>query len=181
MRDGVPLRNRRHVLGAIASLSALLAGLPQPAQAQEYATRRWPKDRAVPPLVSLDLDGKTWDLAALRGRAVLVNFWATWCPPCVDELPSLEDLAEQEAARLTVLAVNAREPRSTVKRFVRKAGISAIVTLTDPAQEIVQAWNVRALPTTVLIDTTGVAHQVVTGSVDWMGPQAQRWIAQLHR
>jgi hypothetical protein len=99
----------------------------------------------------------------------------------VDELPSLEDLAEQEAARLTVLAVNAREPRSTVKRFVRKAGISAIVTLTDPAQEIVQAWNVRALPTTVLIDTTGAAHQVVTGSVDWMGPEAQRWIAQLHR
>lgn len=173
---------RRQVLGALAgALPSLLLGLLQPAHAQEYALRRWPKDRALLPLVSADLDGKTWDLAALRGRAVLVNFWATWCPPCVDELPSLEDLAEQEAARLTVLAVNVREPRSTVKRFVRKAGIRTMVTLTDPGDEITQAWKVKALPTTVLIDTAGAAQQVVTGWVDWTGPEAQRWIAQLHR
>ena len=52
-------------------------------------------DASAPPLSLIDLDGKTWDLSALQGRAVLLNFWATWCEPCREEMPSLEALAKR--------------------------------------------------------------------------------------
>ena len=157
----------------------LLAGALPGAQAQNVA-KPWPASRALPPLAGTDLQGKAWDLAALRGRAVLVNFWATWCAPCKEEMPALQTLAELEGERLAVLAVNAREPLPRVRRYAQATGLTLPV-LPDPQGAITRAWGVTVFPTTVLIDREGRAIRTVTGAVDWTGPEAQGWLRELRR
>lgn len=157
-------------------LAALLAAAT-PARAQ-YLSEPWPASRPVPPLSGPDLAGQHWDLAALRGRAVLVNFWATWCAPCKEEMPTLQALADLAGDRLAVLAVNVRESPRRVARYVQQAGLRLVV-LPDPQGRITGDWGARVFPTTVLVDRAGRPQRVVTGAVDWTGPQALDWIAAL--
>ena len=159
------------------ALATLLAGALPPARAQHVA-RPWPAGRAVPPLAATDLQGQPWELAALRGRAVLINFWATWCAPCKEEMPTLQTLAELEGERLAVLAVNVREPLPRVRRYVQSAGLTLTV-LPDPRGDITRDWGMTVFPSTVLIDASGRPRQVITGAVDWTGEPASRWIASL--
>lgn len=163
-----------------ALLAALLAGgLPPVGQAQ-YRLQRWPERTPAPALPAADLQGRAWSLAALRGRAVLVNFWATWCGPCKEEMPTLQTLAELEGERLAVLAINSRERPATVRRYLAATQLKLPVLL-DPQGEATRAWQVSAFPTTVLIDATGQPRQVVTGAVDWTGADAARWVQALSR
>ncbi|MBS0500533.1 MAG: TlpA family protein disulfide reductase [Burkholderiaceae bacterium] len=155
----------------------LLAGALPGAQAQNVA-KPWPASRALPPLAGTDLQGKAWDLAALRGRAVLVNFWATWCAPCKEEMPALQTLAELEGERLAVLAVNAREPLPRVRRYAQATGLTLPV-LPDPQGAITRAWGVTVFPTTVLIDTRGRPQRTITGAVDWSDAPALGWVQAL--
>ncbi len=155
----------------------LLAGALPGAQAQNVA-KPWPASRALPPLAGTDLQGKAWDLAALRGRAVLVNFWATWCAPCKEEMPALQTLAELEGERLAVLAVNAHEPLPRVRRYVQSTGLTLPV-LPDPQGAITRAWGVTVFPTTVLIDTRGRPQRTITGAVDWSDAPALGWVQAL--
>ncbi|HMN22680.1 MAG TPA: TlpA disulfide reductase family protein [Ottowia sp.] len=166
------LLSRRHWL-----LALLAAAGAAPARAQ-HAAEPWPADRPLPPLVATDLAGRQWDLAALRGQPVLINFWATWCPPCKEEMPTLQTLHELESGRLTVLAVNVREGPRRVRRYLQSAGLTLPV-LPDPEGEITRAWDMTVFPTTVLIDASGRPRQLVRGAVDWAGPQALDWIEAL--
>jgi thiol-disulfide isomerase/thioredoxin len=143
-------------------------------------SRPWPAGRALPPLKGPDLQGQAWDLAALRGRAVLINFWATWCAPCKEEMPTLQTLAELEGERLAVLAVNVREPLPRVRRYAQSAGLTFPI-LPDPRGDITRAWGMTVFPTTALIDTAGRPQRVVSGAVDWTGATAQDWVAALRR
>ena len=170
MKPGV--LSRRHLCLAFAA-SAVTA----PARAQHVA-KPWPAGRAVPPMAGPDLQGKSWDLAALHGRAVLINFWATWCAPCKEEMPTLQTLAELEGERLAVLAVNVREPLPRVRRYVQSSGLSLPV-LPDPKGEITRAWGMTVFPSTVLIDTAGRPRQTITGAADWTGAAALDWIKAL--
>lgn len=164
--------SRRHVCLAFAA-----GAVTAPARAQHVA-KPWPASRPVPPLVGPDLQGQAWDLAALRGRAVLINFWATWCAPCKEEMPTLQTLAELEGERLAVLAVNVREPLPRVVRYAQSAGLTFPI-LPDPRGDITRAWGMKVFPTTVLVDVHGRPQRVVSGAVDWTGAVAQDWIAAL--
>ncbi|TXK29752.1 TlpA family protein disulfide reductase [Ottowia sp. GY511] len=164
--------SRRHLCLAIAA-----GAVAAPARAQHVA-KPWPASRAMPPLVGPDLQGQAWDLAALRGRAVLINFWATWCAPCKEEMPTLQTLAELEGERLAVLAVNVRELLPRVVRYAQSAGLTFAI-LPDPRGEITRAWDMKVFPTTVLVDGRGRPQRVVSGAVDWTGAAAQDWIAAL--
>ncbi len=100
------------------------------------------------------LDGKTYTLAGLKGRVVLLNFWATWCPPCRKEMPDMEKLyREYESKGLTVLAVS-DEDRETVERFLAKTSYTFPILL-DPGRKVNDAFMVEGIPKTFLFDREG--------------------------
>jgi thiol-disulfide isomerase/thioredoxin len=168
---------RRQVLG-LGAVGAAMIALPQLSKAA-HMVRPWPVGRPVPPLDLADLDGKTWNIGALKGHAVLLNFWASWCEPCRAEMPSLELLATRdEAAGLIVLSVNFQEPLPTIKRFVDTLSFSLPILL-DRDGDAAAAWTPRVFPTTVLIDRNGMPRSSVIGEMDWMDSDAKALLEPL--
>lgn len=165
---------RRDLLGLALGAAVL------PARAQRgYDVAPWPAGRAAPPLQALDLQGKTWTLADTRGRVVVLNFWATWCPPCRAEMPSLQQLAEiYGPEQLLVLALNVGEGPRRIAQYLQSSGLNLTVLL-DPRSEIARAWGANALPTTYLIDPEGRPRQRLRGEVDWTGREALALIEPL--
>ena len=125
-----------------------------------------------------DQQGQNWSLRQLVGRAVVVNFWATWCPPCVQELPSLQLLSESQTSDLVVLTVNVKEGPQRVQRFMQSMDLT-LPTLFDRRGEWTQRLGISTLPSTLLINAQGRTSQIVQGEVNWVGPQALGWIAAL--
>jgi len=122
---------------------------------------------ATPPLVLKDLKGASVDLAKLRGRVVLVNFWATWCEPCTAEMPSLQRLATKlEGRPFTVLAVNDGESRQKIEAFLRKSGV-ALEVLLDPDQRAAPDWKAGGLPMSFLVGADGKVRYWTYGERDW--------------
>lgn len=162
--------------------AALLASTGVPTRAAEpagFELSDWPRGQPTPNLEAPDLQGRRVRLPDLRGRAVLLNFWASWCEPCRTEMPSLQMLTPiLGEERLAVLAVNFKEPAGTVLRYVRQTGLTLPV-LFDPDGALARAWDVRVFPSTVLIDPRGRARQRVRGGVDWSGAEALRWVDRL--
>lgn len=143
------------------------------APAAGFNVQSWPARKPVPALQLTDLSGKVWRLADMRGKVVLLNFWASWCEPCRAEMPSLQRLADQHPQDLVVLAVNLKESTQTVQQFVQRTALTLPV-LPDPQGATARAWGVTVFPSTVLIDAQGKVRRVVQGELDWTGPGAQR-------
>ena len=118
------------------------------------------------------LDGGTVTLSELRGQVVVINLWATWCPPCRAEMPALERVWNQyRDDGLTVLAVNQQERASRVRAFVEELGLTFPVLL-DRNGTVGARYRLRALPTTFFIGRDGVIRDVVLG-----GPMSEALIA----
>ena len=108
------------------------------------------------------LDGKTYDLDALRGKVVLINFWATWCPPCRREMPDMEKLYRRFSSKgLVVLAVS-DEKRETVEDFLKKQDYTFPVLL-DPDRKVNSAFGIEGIPNSFLFDREG---KLVGQSID---------------
>ncbi|HET9701785.1 MAG TPA: TlpA disulfide reductase family protein [Burkholderiales bacterium] len=165
MSTGLPAcaaPDRRRALRLLALLA--LAGA-SPAQAESGFTAIAERPQA-PDFSLADEDGTTWRLSGLKGKVVLVNFWATWCPPCRRELPSLERLRQTlPAAQTQVLAINVGESWDTVAGFI--AGVApapGFPVLYDTDSAVLRAWAVRGLPTTYVVDRRGrIALRAVGG------------------
>jgi peroxiredoxin len=111
--------------------------------------------------------GTTTRLSSLRGRVVVLHFWATWCPHCVEEMPLLSELArEGDPRRVTILAVNLGEPARKVSRYLRSRHLSLAVLL-DSRGKVARAYGVAGLPSTVVVDASGrVVKGISMGSLD---------------
>jgi peroxiredoxin/dienelactone hydrolase len=122
----------------------------------------------MPPSLRLPaMDNKTIDLQQLTGQVVLVNFWATWCGPCVREIPSLSRLVDRLRGRpFRVLAVNINEPKQEIRRFVQDMRINFDILL-DADGQSVRDWNVYAYPSNFLIDSRGDIRYVYRGALEW--------------
>lgn len=125
------------------------------------------------PAVSLtDTAGHSVELSELRGKLVIVNLWATWCGPCLREMPSLERLQSRLGERIAVLAVSEdRGGNKTVEPFIAKLGLKLVKIYIDPKSEVGHAFGVRGLPTSLLIDREGKVLGRVEGGAEWDGPK----------
>ncbi len=111
-------------------------------------------------------DGKRMRLSDFRGRAVFLNFWATWCGPCRAELPDMQTIRERfEAQGLTVIGVNFAESFNRADRFIKELDVTLSVLAFDPAGAIGRAYEVRGMPTSYFIDASGRITRVVVGQL----------------
>jgi thiol-disulfide isomerase/thioredoxin len=126
---------------------------------------------AAPALELTGLDGKLDNLHQHRGELVLVNFWGTWCPPCLREMPALERLHRRMSGRpFAVLAVAPKQPKADVARYVQALGITFTVFL-DPTGKAATDWHVKVYPTTYLVDAAGRIRYRSIGPAEWDSPE----------
>lgn len=176
----------RTLTAVLHALLCLLLTWSACAFATGFEVTPWPAQKPIPTLNVADLHNQRWTLAALKGRVVVLNFWATWCEPCRAEMPSLARFAESTPReQLVVLAVNYQEHDTKVRRFIDAELLelppasSGIAVVLDGDGSITKDWTRRMFPTTVIIDTTGKPRFVVTGEYDWTSPEARKLLAPL--
>lgn len=134
---------------------------------------------APPPLVLKDRNGNMHRLADYRGKVVLVNFWATWCPPCREEMPSLQRLKEKMAGRpFVMLGVNSGEPPADLEEFLKLVRVDFDILL-DSDSAVTRRWKVFGLPTSFLVDRQGQVRYSLTGTTEWDGGDAVMRIEEL--
>ncbi len=135
------------------------------------------KDFSVP-----ILNGKTFRLADYKGKVVFLNFWATWCPPCREEMPAMERLYQRYKDKgLVVLAVSVdAEGAPVVTPFVKTHGLSFAIGL-DPTMALAARYGVRALPSSFLVDKKGLVVAQALGPREWNGKAAHALIEGLLR
>jgi thiol-disulfide isomerase/thioredoxin len=122
---------------------------------------------------------KSQSLAALKGKVVFLNFWATWCGPCRAEMPSMEALYKQYKEKgLEILAVNCRENPADVTAFMKDNGLSFPAAL-DVDGRVSDAYSVQAIPTTFLLDREGKIIMRLVGSLNWDTPKIRAALEQL--
>jgi thiol-disulfide isomerase/thioredoxin len=157
-------------LRRLAAALVLAAAVAPTASAD--VSRVLPWTGPTPPFELKDLSGKTHTLADYRDRVVLVNFWATWCEPCLEEMPSIHRLQQRMAGQpFTVLAVNYGEAPARIGPFLGRVGVGLPVLL-DRGQQVARAWRVRILPASFLVGRDGQARYHVIGEIDWTSPEA---------
>ena len=147
----------------------------------EKGVDRSQKGKAAPEVSFKDPDGGDISLADFKGTPVLVNLWATWCAPCVKELPTIDRLAESHASdgRLGVIAVSQdMGPSNSVKAFLEKLKIKHLGAYQDGSMALAGALNANILPTTVLFDAEGREVWRYVGDLDWSGPEAAKLLAE---
>jgi thiol-disulfide isomerase/thioredoxin len=127
--------------------------------------------RPAPLLAFSERSGAARQLTDFRGQWLLVNLWATWCAPCVREMPSLDRLQAQFNERLHVLAISEdRKGAEVVDRFLGKLDLKSLTIYLDPAAQAQQAFKLRGLPTSLLIDPSGMMRGQLEGAADWDSP-----------
>ncbi len=128
-----------------------------------------------------DMDEYEYDFSEYRGKVVLLNFWATWCPPCRREMPSMERLYQQNKDKdFTVLAINQMENADTVFSFFGVLDTRPTFTiLFDTDSKVSHSYNVRGLPTTYLIDKQGRVRYRAVGGREFDHPEVQKIIDDL--
>jgi thiol-disulfide isomerase/thioredoxin len=126
----------------------------------------------APAISIVDLAGDPVDLSDFRGKFLLVNLWATWCEPCLREMPSLDRLQSRLGDRIAIVAVSEdRGGSKIVEPFVTKLGLKSIKTYIDPKSAVGRALEVRGLPTSFLIDRQGRVLGRVEGGAEWDSPK----------
>ena len=158
--------------------AAVNAALPPPA----YPTGRLDRSHAgtpAPGAVFQDPNGRPARLADFRGRPVLVNLWATWCGPCVVEMPSLDALARRQGRNLKVLALSQDlDGRQKVTDFFAARNFTRLEPYLDPDLRFMSELGVDTLPTTILYDSEGVEVWRMTGMADWDSQRAMRLLTE---
>ncbi len=173
--------SRRRALVTAATVAAGALGgnvAPPPARAQEMGSiddmEQMPPGATLPAFQFFTPDNQARTLADYRGRGVVLNLWATWCGPCVAELPTLDALAAAVATDdIVVLPLSSDAGgAATVRAFYDGHDIGHLPVLLDPGGAITQAWQVPGIPVTVIFDRAGHPRARLVGGADWSTPAA---------
>jgi cytochrome c biogenesis protein CcmG, thiol:disulfide interchange protein DsbE len=125
-----------------------------------------------------DSDRKV-SLDQFRGQIVVLNFWATWCPPCLEELPSLMTMQERMRGRgVVVVGVSIDVDQDAYHRFLKQQGIN-FLTVRDPQQKVAGLYGTTGWPETYIIDREGVLRRKFVGAVDWNEPEIVQFLSRL--
>jgi thiol-disulfide isomerase/thioredoxin len=177
--------HRRSIL-ATASATLAATTLPRKPRAETLAPLSEGLDPISPPQdppdgVFVTPDGATHHLTDFKGRGMVVNMWATWCAPCVAEMPSLQTLSKALApSDIAVLPLSSdRGGAAAVQAWYTAHDITALPVLLDPKGTLARAFSARGIPTTVIINTSGMIVARLEGAADWSAPAAQVLIQKL--
>jgi thiol-disulfide isomerase/thioredoxin len=170
---------RRAALSALTAGGTLLAplrgGQAAPAGGSGLAKlREAATPQALPPeLTFTDAEGKAFGIGDFAGRGLVVNLWATWCPPCVAEMPALDRMQAALAAEgIAVLALSSdRGGRGAVEPFYQRTGVRHLGIWLDPRGAAARALGARGLPTSVLVDRSGQERARLEGEAAWDHPE----------
>lgn len=147
---------------------------------KERKLQQYKGDPVPPPLELEQLDGKKLNLTSLKGQVVLVNFWATWCPPCVHEMPSMQRLADKYSNKpFTILGVNMAETNTEVEKFLTTRVRVDFPIVMDRDGKALKDWSVFAFPTSYVLDKQGMIRFALFGSVEWDNPDIINKIEKL--
>lgn len=158
---------------------ALKQSGPTTPQGQTQTLEPYTGSLTPPAFNRVDLHGQRHTLGEYRGKVVLLNFWAGWCPPCVHEMPSMVRLQKHFSGQpFQILAVNLGQSRTEVEHFLKDTPVNFPVFL-DPGMTEPKRWRVFAFPTSYLIDAHGKIRYGVAGGLEWDGKQAEATVAKL--
>jgi thiol-disulfide isomerase/thioredoxin len=153
-------------------LLAIVMALCMAAQSLAADLKDLPARKTAAPLMLPALAGGTLDLKQLRGKVVLVNFWATWCPPCRKEMPSMNRLVERLAGQpFVILGVNAGEDADAIRTFLRQVPINFPILLDEEGVSI-KPWQAFVFPTSYVVDKQGRVRMGLVGSIEWDAPES---------
>jgi len=119
----------------------------------------------------------TVELSKLRGRVVILNLWATWCPPCIEELPSLLQM-HRELPDIAIVAVSEDEDDSVYRKFLAQHRID-LMTVRDPSQRVNRLYGTVQIPETYVIDREGVLRRKFVSAQDWTDPEILKYLRSL--
>ena len=138
---------------------------------------------SAPPIAFRDPDGNEKVISDFRGQALLINFWATWCAPCIRELPSLARLqTEKKSSKFTVLAVSTDlKGKKIAAPFLDRLNLTSLPLYLDSEMEFARALGVKTLPTTILIDRAGNVVGSLAGLAEWDSAEALALIHYFRR
>ena len=162
-------------LGLVAGLVLGLGHVPGADAASIDKFIPAPEAMPAPEVVFADADGRERRLSDFRGKVLVVNFWATWCAPCVKEMPALDALSQRLPAEdFAVLAISIDRGGIAVTRpFLEKLGVAHLGLYVDPAGRAPAAFKAAGLPTTIIIDAEGNVRGRLLGAADWASPEAE--------
>jgi thiol-disulfide isomerase/thioredoxin len=178
------LITRRRLLAAAGTLAAGLGvRKPRAQELHDLGAELTPTDppTPAPDIVFAAADGTEHHLRDFIGHGMVVNLWATWCVPCVEEMPSLAALSKTLAPDdIAVLPLSSdRGGVRTVEAFYREHDISGLPILLDPKGAAARAWHAHGIPTSVIIDKRGLEVSRLEGSADWSTPAAAAIVRKL--
>lgn len=160
-------------------LTTLLAAVILFSLAGCYSGSRPPRIGSKAPDFAITDSGRTVNLAEFHGQVLVLNFWATWCPPCVEEMPSLVEMQRRMKAKgITVLAVSVDVDQNAYKQFLKDHNVN-LLTVRDPAQKASNLYGTFKFPETYVIDRNGVMRRKFIGAVDWTEPDVTEFLEKL--
>lgn len=174
----------------LLQFAQIMDGLPKPLLAVSVSAERQQEKRVtglvkvndskvMPPFKLADMQGRQSSFGDFRGRITLVNFWATWCPPCVEEVPSLNRLAERYSGQpFAVVSIDFRESTETVAEFMQKVAVDFPVLL-DGDGKASMSWKVFSLPSSFIVDGQGRLRYSANRAIDWDSPEVWRVVDEL--
>ena len=179
------LSGTRMIVVGLALIAACTAwALNVAAADDDFFRLKLSRGGAGTPLPAFELttiDGKTIEFSQLRGKVVVLNFWATWCGPCKEEMPALDRLRRRFDPRdVAILTITTEHERNSIQQFMKQLD-SALPVLLDEQRDVSLAFMVRGLPTTVFIAKNGRIVARAVGPREWDGPDAIRFIDRLRQ
>jgi peroxiredoxin len=155
-------------------LLAILLGLPGC-----YSGSRPPRIGTAAPDFTVKDSDRTVTMGQFKGQVVVLNFWATWCPPCIEEMPSLVRMQQfMKSKGVTVLAVSVDVDENNYRRFLRDHNVN-LLTVRDPDQKSNRLYGTFKFPETYIVDRNGVMRRKFIGAVDWTEPEVIEFLGKL--